>query len=325
MSAIQPNLSELIDQYLRPAGIMRTELAAKLDVTPNTLSRWTDRMPPAQTVRKLADELGAPYGMVLAAALRSGGYIDNRADLLEGQVVTVVSRDPACVEVEDANEGVAAVAFVDADEARRWAEVREDLDRVRGGYGRGEVVVSEATIGEVVWPEFVKVFNAYWDHESDVIVVGEPYAVPEVPTRLAHSGVDAVEVNELRASGKVYEANVDALDADAARAVLRAAVDRLRAEGKVLGPDEPTGLTYTDRLAHGAAALVYVPPVPADGEVDGADAQELSAAKTAIADWVATAGPEGPVPSIPYAWGGPAGEVDATPGPDPIITRTVGD
>ncbi|KXO99049.1 Uncharacterised protein (plasmid) [Tsukamurella tyrosinosolvens] len=331
MNAAQSNLSEVIDQ-LRPADTSRAELAAQLGVTPQTLSRWTDRMPPPETVRKLAGVLGAPYSVVLAAALRSGGYVETRADLLEGQQVTVVSRDPDCAELEDANEGVTAAAFVDEAKAQEWARVRGALDLIDGGYGTREVSVSEVTVGQVRSPEFAEVFTARWDHASDVITVGEPYVLPEVPTRLAQSedGAGAVDVNELRSNGKVFEGRVDALDPAAARVALGAAIARLRSEGKLLGPAEATGLQFTDRIAHVGSRVMY------DATRDsGEPAPELTPALQALLKKLEKApyelgGHDGQDLSglarrqISYVWGG-GGAVDATSGPDPIVSRTLDD
>lgn len=312
MSQALDNLSELIDRHLPAQGYNREDLAKILAVSPSTLSRWSSRMPGPETVRALAAALDQPYAVVLAAALRSGGYVETTTDILAGHRLTLVARDPACAQDEDEEPGA---VFTDPEDAKRWARVREDLDMRYGGYGHGQIASGTAVIDGSAIPRHVTVFRAAWEHRADRVTVEESGFFAEAPT-----GLDphTAHVEALSDSGKVFAVSASGLDAAAARQTVEAAVSRLREEGRLLGTGETTGLHLTDRLMHSELASIrdYAQP-PGDHEPTAA-----LAARERISEFMS----KFPDPQVllrtPYKWGGES-SASTEPWRDPITTYTM--
>lgn len=318
------NLSELIDRHLPATGMNREDLAKALRVSPSTLSRWTSRMPGPETVRELAAVLNLPHGVVLAAALRSGGYAETSADILAGHSLTLVARDPAAVDtdysgltgVERAASGdVPGAAFTGAERAAQWARVQGQLDW-RAGYGNDGVVLGEVVIDGAATPEHITVYRARWEHRTDTISVSESGVFPEVP-----SGLDpeTAVVDALSGTGQVFAVASSALDSGTARRTVEDAVSRLRAEGKLLDTNEATGLDYTDQLMHGELVSMRERAQERREALSDEEPQIDSAVRARIGE---LASKLVDAPRLPYVWGGGADTQDADKKPwrDPIRT-----
>ncbi|KMV15919.1 hypothetical protein ACT17_22750 [Mycolicibacterium conceptionense] len=327
MANVLDNLSELIDRHLPAKGMNREDLARALDVSPSTLSRWSSRMPGPETVRALAAALDVPHGVVLAAALRSGGYAESPADILAGHSLTLVARDPAAVDtdysdvtgVERAASGdVPGAVFTGAERAAQWARVQGQLDW-RAGYENDGVVVGEVVIDGAATPEHITVYRAIWEHRTDTISVAESGVFPEVP-----SGLDpeTAVVDALSDTGQVFAVASTALDAGTARRTVEGAVSRLRAEGKLLDTDEPTGLQWTDHIIHSELVGMRVHTRERREELSDEEPQADSAVRARIGE---LASKLVDAPRLPYVWGGGAETRDADKKPwrDPIRTYRV--
>ncbi|MCV7286063.1 helix-turn-helix transcriptional regulator [Mycolicibacterium wolinskyi] len=309
------NLSELIDRHLPARGMNREDLAKTLSVSPSTLSRWSSRMPGAETVRALATALDLPYGAVLAAALRSGGYAETSTDILAGHSLTLVARDPACSQSSENDDEPGAV-FTDPDSARRWAHVRQELDCRIADYGHGDTASAQVVIDGAATPEHVVVYRASWDHRTDTVSVSESGVFAEVP-----SGLDpeTALVDTLNDTGKVFAVTSSAVDADTARKTVEDAVTHLRGQGKLLGTEEATGLGFTDHLMHSELMSMrhraQVRHEERSGEV------ELPEMSTRIKEFVSKIAA---APQMPYVWGGGDDRGgDTKPWRDPINTYSM--
>ena len=309
-------LSELIDRHLPARGMNREQLAKTIGVSPSTLSRWSTRMPGPETIHALAVALDQPYAVVLAAALRSGGYADTTADILSGHTITLVARDPACTEADENDEQPGAV-FTDPDRAQKWAHVRGELDARLGAYGHGSTATGSVVIDGALAPEHVVVYRANWEHRTDTVTVSESGVFAEVP-----SGLDPLtaRVESLTDTGKVYAVSASGLDAGIATGVVADAVSHLREAGQLLGTEESTGLHWSDHLVHdelqrmrdyarergeaisGEESARLEPLARARIEALTSEFKPFDRAQLAK---VANAQP------IPYVWGGGAGSPDA--------------
>jgi transcriptional regulator with XRE-family HTH domain len=312
------NLSELIDRHLPAQGMNREGLAKALGVSPSTLSRWSSRMPGPETVRALAAALDQPYGTVLAAALRSGGYAETTSDILAGHRLTLAARDPAC-SLDDESDGAPGAVFTDPERAQRWAHVREELDRRRADYGHGGVAAAPVVIDGAVTPAHVVVYRADWEHRTDAVTVSESGVFAQAP-----SGLDPLtaHVNALSGSGEVFAVWASGLDAAVARQTVEAVVSRLRAEGKLLGTDASTGLGFVDHLVHAelgrlrddAAAWRGVPAADVEPTVESP-----LRARAHLGDLIAKISPRHA--QVPYVWGADAKPpTDVTPVTSPVST-----
>lgn len=303
-------LSELIDRHLPALDMNREELAKTLGVSPSTLSRWSNRMPGAQTVRALAAVLDQPYGVVLAAALRSGGYAETTADILTGHSLTLVARDPTCSQAGERNNEPGAV-FTDPDRASQWAHVRGQLDARRAGYGHGNTAAGTVVIDHATTPNHVVVYRASWDHRTDTVSVTEAGVFAEVP-----SGLDpqTARVESLSDTGKVFAVSASGMDADFARLTVEAAVSRLRQQGRLLGTEDSTGLSFSDHLLHGQRMTTHDYVQSSEGEelrVESAERARIEALVSKFSH----------VPHMPYVWGGgTTSSVEPQPGDDPITS-----
>jgi len=331
MAQALDTLSELIDRHLPACGMNREQLAKTIGVSPSTLSRWSTRMPGPESIRALAAALDQPYAVVLAAALRSGGYADTTADILSGHTITLVARDPACTEADENDEQPGAV-FTDPEHAQRWAHVRGELDARLGAYGHGSTAAGSVVIDGASIPAHVVVYRANWEHRTDAVTVSESGVFAEVP-----SGLDPLtaRVESLTDTGKVYAVSASGLDAGVAAGVVAAAVSRLREAGQLLGTEESTGLSWSDHLVHDKAQLVqdYArehseaidAAFPAVARLERARIEALTSefkpVDRGVLAKVASAQP------IPYVWGGGAGSPESGREPkawrDPISTYHV--
>lgn len=86
MSRLGMMVQEWLDREDRTAAA----LARRLDVSRSTARNWVNqplsRLPPAETLRALAVQIGQPYRVVLDAVLRDAGYLVSE-ELLEHQPV----------------------------------------------------------------------------------------------------------------------------------------------------------------------------------------------------------------------------------------------
>ena len=275
-------------------------------------------MPGAETIRALAAALDQPYAVVLAAALRSGGYADTTADILSGHTITLVARDPACAEADENDEQPGAV-FTDADQAQKWAHVRGELDARLADYGHGSTATGSVVIDGASTPEHVVVYRANWEHRTDTVTVSELGVFAGTP-----SGLDPLtaRVESLSDTGKVYAVSASGLDAGIATGVVADAVSQLREAGQLLGTEETTGLHWSDHLVHDELQRVrdyarehseaidaVFPAASARARLE-ALMSEFKPADPGLLSKVANAQP------IPYVWGGGAGSPDA--GRDPM-------
>ena len=313
MARALDNLSELIGRHL-PPGMNREHLAKTIGVSPSTLSRWSARMPGPESLRALADVLDQPYGVVLAAALRSGGYAETTADILAGHSLTLVARDPACSQADEHDDESGAV-FTNPDRAERWAHVRGELDARLADYGHGSTATATVVIDGASTPQHVVVYQASWDHRTDTVSVAESGVFADAP-----SGLDpqTAHVEALSATGKVFAVSATGTDADAARLTVGAAVSRLREDGQLLGTEEPTGLGFTDYLAHSELTRMrdQVQPFRGEPKID-------PAARTRLA-WLLPKLDEDAVPQPQYVWGGDSGSSTETePWRDPISSYRI--
>lgn len=310
------NLSELIDRHLPARGMNREDLAKTLSVSPSTLSRWSSRMPGPETVRALAAALDLPHGVVLAAALRSGGYAKTSTDILAGHSLTLVARDPACSQSSENDDEPGAV-FTDPNRARRWAHVRQELDWRNADYGHGDTASAQVVIDGATTPEHVVVYRASWDHRTDTVSVSESGVFAEAP-----SGLDpkTALVDTLDDTGQVFAVTASALDPDTACKTVEGAITRLRGEGKLLSTEEATGLGFTDHLMH-SAMMSMRHRAQMQREERSGDVQ-LPEVSTRIKELVSKIDA---APQMPYVWGGgeDGGADDTKPWRDPINTYSM--
>lgn len=128
-------LLELISKHQSVASI--AEFAKRMNVGRASIYRWDSTLPTPDTVRRIADALGEPYAVVLAAALRSGGYITDNSDMLAGLQVHVVSLG---LGYEEGPVRVPVVAYAEKEYAEK---VIDDADvAYGGGYTSAPVVIA---------------------------------------------------------------------------------------------------------------------------------------------------------------------------------------
>ncbi|MEB3023405.1 MULTISPECIES: helix-turn-helix domain-containing protein [Mycolicibacter] len=304
-------LSELIDRHLPELGMNREDLARVLEVSPSTVSRWSTRMPGPETVRALATVLDQPYGVVLAAALRSGGYAATTADVLSGHRLTFVARDPACSQDDEDDDEPGAV-FTDPERAKQWAHVREELDLRIADYGHGGTATGSAVIDGACTPAHVVVFRAAWEHRTDTVTVSEAGVFAEVP-----SGLDphAAQVEALSETGRVFAVSACGLDADTVRQTVEVAVSQIRADGNLLGTQESTELGLAEYLMH--SQMMHARAYREARRAEGSPASP--AIDPEMRKRLEKIGPR--LLNAPYRWGGGADSTtDAKPWRDPITT-----
>lgn len=70
----------LIQGHLDRYGVTRAEFARRAGTTPQTVQNWKDRpttLPRREHLEGVAQVIGVPYAVVLAAALKDAGYQDH--------------------------------------------------------------------------------------------------------------------------------------------------------------------------------------------------------------------------------------------------------
>ena len=73
-------LMALIQEHLDKYGVKRAEFARRAGTTPQTVQNWIDRpttLPRREHLEGVANVIGVPYAVVLAAALKDAGYQDD--------------------------------------------------------------------------------------------------------------------------------------------------------------------------------------------------------------------------------------------------------
>lgn len=236
MSAELPTLTALIAARLAETGGTRADLAARIGVSPVTISRWSDRLPPAATTRDLAAALDLPYAMVLASALRSGGYAETLADVLEGHTVIAAFRDPAAPDIDD-EDSCAVALFADDDHARDWASVWSDLDQAKG---YGPTATMSVTIGADPIPDAVAVYTSRWDAHNGITDSGPDYHLtwPDNILSTPEGALPPVDVWELADTGRVYAVDATGRDPKDTRRAVQEVIDMLNSRGQLASPSE---------------------------------------------------------------------------------------
>ncbi|MDO3331337.1 helix-turn-helix domain-containing protein [Mycobacteroides abscessus] len=288
------NLFELVRRTLKDKDVRQEDFAEQLGVKRQQLTQWARSVPSAPTLRAIARVLEVPYGQVVAAALRSGGYVDDFSDVLTGLPVHVVVRSPAFgYDLDEDDDGVAV--FSDGAAAERFRHVS---DQVR----RGSFEMTGAVVDAARSPEHVVVYSTVWEHIGGFEQSEELY--PKVPDELVGREVTAVRAGVLAYPYGVFELRALSMDKDAGLSAVQKALDKVKARDEVL-PSHIQGPGFIQRAAAlewASIARAEYRPAPEAGDNSGVAGAALpplssllslwpeSVAKTAAAEGLSTTG-----------------------------------
>ncbi|SHY53716.1 PPE family protein [Mycobacteroides abscessus subsp. abscessus] len=223
------NLSELVRRILRERGDKQDDFADRLGIKRQHLSNWTRTLPAAGTLRAIAADLDLPYGQVLAAALRSGGLIENVSDVLAGLSVRVVFRDDATNYDEDDDEPPVAVYSTD--------EAAAEYQRVSNAVSEGRYESVAVQVDAVAPPEHVVVYSTVWERIDGIEQSELLYS--KVPVELSDRNVTDVRAGVLSEPYGVFELRTLSLDMATGRAAIEKALAAIVAADRLLPPDIP--------------------------------------------------------------------------------------